>query len=191
MNNKKKRSKSALETNHVMQNKLHPFFVNSSISALIASTCNSSFSLALRSVKSKITFVSPKYSTSTSSKTHSTICSMSLPPKKKKKIVNSHGAMETARLSVNKFIRRPSGILGFFQAGRKSCARYTNILIPFSRGTRLKNTELAHLYALTHASSGIQSPIMDRAKRNVFLVSRNGSIVPRIVTEANTVSFKA
>lgn len=106
-------------------------------------------------------------------------------------IVNSHGAMETARLSVNKFIRRPSGILGFFQAGRKSCARYTNILIPFSRGTRLKNTELAHLYAHTHASSGIQSPIMDRAKRNVFLVSRNGSIVPRIVTEANTVSFKA
>lgn len=177
-----------------MQNKLHPFFVNSSISALIASACNSSFSLALRNVKSKITFVSPKYSTSTSSKTHSTICSMSLPQKKKKKkkmIVNSHGAMETARLSVNKFIRRPSGILGFFQAGRKSCARYTNILIPFSRGTRLKNTELAHLYALTHASSGIQSPIMDRAKRNVFLVSRNGSIVPRIVTEANTVSFKA
>lgn len=182
-----------METNHTMQNKLRPFFVNISISALIVSACNSSFSLALRSVKSKITSVFPKYSTSTSSKTHSTICSVPLPPKKKKKemIVNSHGAMETARLSVNKFIRRPSGILGFFQAGRKSCARYTNILIPFSRGTRLKNTELAHLYAHTHASSGIQSPIMDRAKRNVFLVSRNGSIVPRIVTEANTVSFKA
>lgn len=39
-----------------------------------------------------------------------------------------------------------------------------------------------------------QSPIMDRAKRNVFSVFPNGSIVPRIVTarpESNTISFKA
>lgn len=66
-----------------------------------------------------------------------------------------------------------------------------SIFIPSQSDASRKCVEKTRAPGYAHTVRMRQSPIMDRAKRNVFLVSRNGSIVPRIVTEASTVPFKA